>query len=216
MLISLGDYPRIAASLSRPRGAGSTLEASFIAFQLPPFHANLGKRLAKRPKIYFHDPGLAVSLLGIDELGQLAAHPLRGAVFEGWVVSEIVKSHRHRGLRPAISFYRERDRDEIDLALERGADLTLVEAKAGRTPTSSHFAAFPALAESIAARRRTPADQTPHGGLRRRGVAGAKRGRARRLARPAGGAVGRGDVARLSQSTSCVNGHELSGVPDNG
>jgi hypothetical protein len=73
-------------------------------------------------------------------------------MFEGWVVSEIVKWHRHRGLRPAISFYRERDRHEIDLVLERGADLTLVEAKAGRTPTSSHFAAFPALSDRIAAR----------------------------------------------------------------
>jgi len=130
----------------------STLEASFIVFQLPPFHANLGKRLAKRPKLYFHDPGLAASLLGIEEPGQLAAHPLRGAMFEGWVVSEIVKWHRHRGLRPAISFYRERDRHEIDLVLERGVDLTLIEAKAGRTPTGSHFAAFATLADRIAAR----------------------------------------------------------------
>ena len=130
----------------------STLEASFIAFQLPPFHANLGKRLAKRPKLYFHDPGLAASLLGVEEPGQLATHPLRGAMFEGWVASEIVKWHRHRGLRPAISFYRERDRHEIDFVLERGADLTLVEAKAGRTPSGSHFTAFSTLADRIAAR----------------------------------------------------------------
>lgn len=130
----------------------STLEASFIAFRLPPFHANLGKRLAKRPKLYFHDPGLAVSLLGIEEPAQLATHPLRGAMFEGWVVSEVLKWHRHRGLRPEISFYRERDRHEIDLVLERGADLTLIEAKAGRTPRGDQFAAFAALAEGIAAR----------------------------------------------------------------
>jgi predicted AAA+ superfamily ATPase len=92
------------------------------------------------------------SLLGVEEPGQLATHPLRGALFEGWVASEIVKWHRHRGLRPAISFYRERDRHEIDFVLERGVDLTLVEAKAGRTPTGSHFAAFPTLADRIAAR----------------------------------------------------------------
>ena len=130
----------------------STLEASFIAFRLPPFHANLGKRLIKRPKLYFHDPGLAVSLLGIDTPEQLATHPLRGAMFEGWLVSEVVKWHRHRGLRPQISFFRERDRLEIDLVIERGAELTLIEAKAGRTPSSEHFAAFPAFAERIAAR----------------------------------------------------------------
>ena len=130
----------------------STLEASFIAFRLPPFHANLGKRLIKRPKLYFHDPGLAVSLLGIDTPEQLATHPLRGAMFEGWLVSEVVKWHRHRGLRPQISFFRERDRLEIDLVIARGAELTLIEAKAGRTPSSEHFAAFPAFAERIAAR----------------------------------------------------------------
>jgi len=130
----------------------STLEASFIAFRLPPFHANFGKRLAKRPKLYFHDPGLAVSLLGIEEPAQLATHPLRGAMFEGWVVSEVVKWHRHRGLRPEISFYRERDRHEIDLVLEHGAELTLIEAKAGRTPHSDQFATFGALAEQIDAR----------------------------------------------------------------
>jgi predicted AAA+ superfamily ATPase len=130
----------------------STLEASFIAFRLQPFHANLGKRLTKRPKLYFYDPGLAVSLLGVEQPEQLAAHPLRGAMFEGWVVAEVVKWHRHRGKRPRASFYRERDRHEIDLVLERGPELTLVEAKAGRTPASEHFAAFPVFADLIAAR----------------------------------------------------------------
>jgi predicted AAA+ superfamily ATPase len=130
----------------------STLEASFIVFRLPPFHANLGKRLVKHPKLYFYDPGLAVRLLGIEEPGQLAAHPLRGAMFEGWVTSEVVKWHRHRGRRPQISFFRERDRLEIDLVIERGAELTLIEAKAGRTPSSEHFAAFGSFAERIAAR----------------------------------------------------------------
>ncbi|HEU4906099.1 MAG TPA: ATP-binding protein [Solirubrobacterales bacterium] len=130
----------------------STLEASFIVFRLQPFHANLGKRLTKRPKLYFHDSGLAANLLGIEEPEQLATHPLRGAMFDGWVVSEIVKWHRHRGLRPEISFYRERDRLEVDLVIENGMDLTLVEAKAGRTPASDYFAALTALAEQIEAR----------------------------------------------------------------
>jgi Domain of unknown function (DUF4143) len=73
-------------------------------------------------------------------------------MFEGWVVSEIVKWHRHRGLRPDISFYRERDRLEVDLVIENGADLTLIEAKAGRTPASDYFTALTALSEQIEAR----------------------------------------------------------------
>lgn len=130
----------------------STLEASFIVFRLPPFHANLGKRLAKRPKLYFHDPGLASNLLGIEAPEQLATHPLRGGIFEGWVVSEVVKWHLHRGKRPQVSFYRERDRHEVDLVLEHGAELTLIEAKAGKTPRGDHFGAFTALADQVAAR----------------------------------------------------------------
>lgn len=130
----------------------STLEASFIVFRLPPFHANLGKRLTKRPKLYFYDPGLAVSLLGVEEPEQLATHPLRGAMFEGWVASEILKRHLHRGRRPHAFFYRERDRFEIDFVLEHGAELTLIEAKAGRTPSSEYFSAFPTFTERIAKR----------------------------------------------------------------
>lgn len=130
----------------------SVLEASFIVFLLRPFHANLGKRLTKHPKLYFNDCGLAASLLGIEDPRQLATHPLRGALFEGWVVSEIVKWHRNRARRPELSFYRERDRIEIDLLVERGDRLTLIEAKAGRTPAGDYFKAFPHFTELIAAR----------------------------------------------------------------
>jgi len=130
----------------------SVLEASFIVFLIPPFHANLGKRLAKHPKLYFHDSGLATSLLGIDSPRQLATHPLRGALFEGWVISEIVKWHRNRARRPELSFYRERDRIEIDLLIEHGEELMLLEAKAGRTPAGDYFKAFPHFTELIQAR----------------------------------------------------------------
>jgi hypothetical protein len=128
------------------------LEASFIVFRLPPFHANLGKRLVRRPKLYFYDSGLVANLLGIESPRQLATHPLRGALFEGWVISEIVKWHRNRARRGELSFYRERDRVEIDLLIERGDQLMLVEAKAGRTPAADYFKAFPHFTELIEAR----------------------------------------------------------------
>jgi predicted AAA+ superfamily ATPase len=127
----------------------SVLEAGFIAFRLPPFHANLAKRLVKTPKLYFYDSGLVASLLGIDAPEQLATHPLRGAIFEGWVVSEVLKWHRHRARRPHLFFYQERGRTEIDLVIEEGADLTLVEVKAGQTPSSSFFSAFSAFEKRL-------------------------------------------------------------------
>jgi predicted AAA+ superfamily ATPase len=126
------------------------LEASYIAFRLPPFFANLGKRLIKAPKLYFYDTGLAASLLNIESPRQLETHPLKGALFETWVVSEIAKAHLHRGRRPRLSFYRDRNGLEIDLILEKGADLVLVEVKSGQTPSGKHFTAFERFAESLA------------------------------------------------------------------
>lgn len=133
----------------------SVLEASYIVFRLPPFFSNLGKRLIKTPKLYFYDAGLAASLLAIETPHQLETHPLRGALFETWVLGEIAKAHLHRGRRPRLFFYRERSRLEIDLVLEKGADLTLVEIKSGRTPAGRFFQPFEQLAETLE-RREAP------------------------------------------------------------
>ena len=128
----------------------SVLEASYIAFRLPPFHANLSKRLVKSPKLYFYDTGLVCNLLGINRPEQLANHPLRGSLFETWVVSEVLKQHLHRGRQPRLSFYGERGRLEIDLLLEDGADVTAIEIKSSQTPSASFFENFDRLAERFA------------------------------------------------------------------
>ncbi|HEY9420131.1 MAG TPA: ATP-binding protein [Thermoanaerobaculia bacterium] len=128
----------------------SVLEASYIVFRLPPFFANLGKRLLKTPKLYFYDIGLAATLLNIENPRQLATHPLRGALFETWAIAEIAKAHLHRGRRPRMSFYRDRSQLEIDLILEKGADLVLVEIKAAQTPSSQYFSAFQRFSEALA------------------------------------------------------------------
>jgi predicted AAA+ superfamily ATPase len=117
----------------------SVLEASYIVFRLAPLHANFGKRLVKTPKLYFYDSGLAASLLGIEEPEQLLTHPLRGALFETFVVSEILKQHRHCGRMPRMYFYQERGRLEVDLVLDRSSRLTAVEIKAGKTPSTGFF-----------------------------------------------------------------------------
>lgn len=113
------------------------LEGSFIAFRIPAFKANLRKRLAKMPKLYFYDTGLACWLLGIRETGQLRAHPLRGPLFETWVVSEVLKHRLHRGRRGGLSFYRDSRGTELDLIVNEPGVLTLVEAKSGATAKSN-------------------------------------------------------------------------------
>ena len=115
----------------------SILEASFIAFHLPAFNTNLRKRLVKMPKLYFYDTGLACWLLGIREPDQLRSHPLRGALFETWVVSEVLKHRTHRGRSGGLSFYRDSHGTELDLLVDEPDSLTLIEAKSAATPTSS-------------------------------------------------------------------------------
>lgn len=117
----------------------SIIETSFIAFRLPSFSGNISKRLIKMPKLHFYDTGLACWLLGIRDLKHLRTHPMRGAIFETWVVSEIVKHRSNRGERGGIFFYRDQHATEIDLIIESGKGLTLVEAKAGQTASSEMF-----------------------------------------------------------------------------
>lgn len=117
----------------------SILEASFIAFRLPAFHANLRKRLVKMPKLFFYDTGLACWLLGIREPEQLRSHPLRGPLFETWVVSETLKHRTNQGKTGGLSFYRDRNGAEADLVIEQHDSITLVEAKSSATASSSLF-----------------------------------------------------------------------------
>lgn len=113
------------------------LEASFLVFRLPAFHTNLRKRLVKMPKLHFYDTGLVCWLLGIREPEQLHTHPLRGSIFETWVVSEITKRRANQGETRGLSFYRDRNGAEVDLIVDRAPDLTLVEAKSAATASSN-------------------------------------------------------------------------------
>ena len=139
----------------------SVLEASFIAFRLPPLHRNLTKRLVKTPKLYFHDTGLLCWALGIRSAAQLDTHPLRGAIFECWVVSEIVKHHTHRGLAPRLSFFRDQKGHECDLVIEQGDRLTAVEIKSGQTVASDVFAALSHVVADLRAGPHGPVPVAP-------------------------------------------------------
>ena len=115
------------------------LEAGYLAFRLPPFHANLRKRLVKMPKLHFYDSGLVCWLLGIRTPAELRSHPLRGPIFESWMVSEIVKHGTNRGQRQGLSFYRDRNGAEADLVIEDPRRITLIEAKASSTASPHLF-----------------------------------------------------------------------------
>ena len=137
------NYAALAADcgISQPTAKAwlSVLEASFIVFRLPAFHANHRKRLVKMPKLHFLDTGLACWLLGIRSRDQLRSHPLRGPIFETWVATEVLKHRTNRGERVGLNFYRDRDAAEADLLIERPRGLTIVEAKSAQTASPSLF-----------------------------------------------------------------------------
>ena len=117
----------------------SVLEASYILVCIYSFRGNPRKRLSKMPKLYFLDSGLMCYLLGIREREQVLLHPLRGQIFETWVVSEIMKRRFNLGVHDRLNFYRDHNGIEVDLVIPDIEKILLVEAKSTSTPSSSLF-----------------------------------------------------------------------------
>lgn len=117
----------------------SVLEAGFIIFKLKPHHKNFGKRLVKSPKIYFMDTGIVNYLLGVQSPEHLAMHPLRGNVFETFIVSELLKQIFHNGKQPNLYFYRDSAGHEIDILYDFGTGVFPVEIKSGKTVNDDYF-----------------------------------------------------------------------------
>lgn len=111
----------------------SVLEASYLVTRLPPYFQNFGKRLVKSPKLYFLDVGLMAWLLGIRDESSVATHAARGALFETWVVSEMIKQRFNAGQPADLYFWRDSAGHEIDVVFETAAGLQAVEIKSGST-----------------------------------------------------------------------------------
>lgn len=121
------------------------LEASYLVVQLPAWHRNVRNQMIKRPKLHFLDVGLACSLIGIREPGHLATHPLRGALFETFVATEVFKWHMNRGRPADLHHYRETRGAEIDVVIPGHPTGILIECKSGQTVPSDfnqHLASF--------------------------------------------------------------------------
>ncbi len=117
----------------------SVLQASYVLDLVLPFHANLTKRLVKSPKLYFLDSGLLCHLLGLRRAEDVWQHPLRGAIFETFVYTELRKVFTHHGERPAVLFYRDRSGHEVDFVVDLGVRRIAFEVKAGETVPSDAF-----------------------------------------------------------------------------
>lgn len=109
------------------------LEASYLVVLLRPYHRNHGKRLVKTPKLYFLDVGLAAWLLGIRDATVLDTHAMRGALYETYVITEIVKHEFNAGRTPELYFWRDSGGHEVDLLMPSGGQWQPIEIKSGTT-----------------------------------------------------------------------------------
>lgn len=137
----------VGVSHNTIRTWSSVLQESFLTTTMPPWLSNIRKRLVKTPKLHFLDSGIICSLLGIATPDQLRLHPLRGAVFESWVVSELHKYHMNQGKRPGLYHYRENRGLEFDVLMETAHGLTPLEIKSGQTISSDFFKNFTQAAD---------------------------------------------------------------------
>jgi predicted AAA+ superfamily ATPase len=149
------------ADLSRGTGVPQTtlkryfalLETVFLVRLLPPWYANIGKRLVKTPKVLLTDTGLAAHLMGIDRARVAQDRGLLGGLLESFVAMEIVKQAGWSMDPPTLYYFRTHEGDEVDFVLERrdGA-LVGIEVKSAATVTAADFKGLRALAE-VAGRR---------------------------------------------------------------
>ena len=138
------------ASISRDCGVAqptvkrwlAILEASFIITLVKPFHANLGKRLVKSPKLYFTDSALVAWLTRQADKDALFHGAMGGAFFEGWIINEIVRVLNNTGKNGEIFFWRSREGLEIDCIIEANGRRYPLEIKMTATPTLKHAGAL--------------------------------------------------------------------------
>lgn len=116
----------------------SILETGYQVFLLYPYYRNIGKRLVKSPKLYFNDTALASYLLGLHDRETLLSSPNFPNLFETLVVTDFWKRSLHSGQAPSLFYLRTRDGLEVDLVIEYGQKLHLLEIKSAMTIWPKH------------------------------------------------------------------------------
>jgi len=111
----------------------SALENSYVVFQLYPYHENFSKRIVKTPKLYFYDTGLLCFLLKINNADQLLTHPVKGSLFENMMIAEYLKRMHHKNNVQDVWFWRDSEGHEVDMIIQEGQKLNLIEFKATQT-----------------------------------------------------------------------------------
>ena len=123
----------------------SILQTSGLIYLLPPYSNNLTNRVIKTPKLYFMDTGLVCYLTKWNTDETLENGAFSGSILETYVVSEILKSYWHNGESPAIYYYRDKEKREVDIILEENGKLYPLEVKQKTNPNTDDLRNFAAL-----------------------------------------------------------------------
>ncbi len=137
------------------------LEGAFLVRRLPPYRANLRKRLVKRPKVYWRDSGLLHALLNVVTEDELLTKPWVGSSWEGFVIEQILGTLHQADLHAEPFFFRTSDGYEIDLVLDFGSSLWAVEVKLTTSPGAGYLDRLNRTADMLNADRRILVSQTP-------------------------------------------------------
>jgi predicted AAA+ superfamily ATPase len=148
-LLNLSDIARdTGVSVSTARQWLGLLEATYQVYLLRPYFKNIGKRQIKTPKLYFRDTGLVCYLTGWRSAETAASGAMAGPLFESYVIMEVLKSYLHRGIEPPTWFYRNKEKQEVDVLIAADGLLHPIEIKLTASPTNRDLSGIRALART--------------------------------------------------------------------
>jgi len=134
-ILSYSDLARdVGIAVNTAKSWLSVLEASQIIYLLKPYHKNLGKRLFKSPKLYIRDTGLFCHVANIQDSKALNSSPYIGAVWETYVLNQIISSYQENGSNINVWFWRTQSGQEVDFLIDTGGKLTAIEVKYSENP----------------------------------------------------------------------------------
>ena len=102
-------------------------EKSFIIYRLYPYAKNKRDEISKSPKIYFADTGVRNAI--IDNFTDLNIRPDKGALFENFIINELIKQNDYTGKGYKFYYWRTKQGSEIDLVMEKNDELIALEIK---------------------------------------------------------------------------------------
>ena len=145
-LLNYADIARdVSVSQNTIKSWISILQTSGLIYLLQPYYNNITSRAIKTPKLYFLDTGLCCYLTGWNTSETLETSAMSGAIFETYVVSEIIKSYWHNGKQIQIYFYRDKEKKEIDILIEENGKLYPIEIKKSANPSTKDIKNFSVL-----------------------------------------------------------------------